>query len=215
MQSYCSIFGNSLQSEHIFVEVELEKMTKERLESYRSNKMEILELDYILENRWKSDTMIGNDVIFDYSKGYPMSQSVTGFDYKRYERLQDRDLRRKKNLELECKEIDDFVDGIQDSLTRRIFRIYFIDGRKSVTQREVASHTSQDDWTPAVSPSLFAKVLIPDANVIPEWEQPESTNPYMAGDKVTHNGKTWESLVDNNVWEPGATGTEGLWKEVE
>lgn len=119
-------------------------MTKERLESYRSNKMEILELDYILENRWKSDTMIGNDVIFDYSKGYPMPQSVTGFDYKRYERLQDRDLKRKKSLELECKEIDDFVDGIQDSLTRRIFRIYFIDGRKSVTQREVSRRVHID-----------------------------------------------------------------------
>lgn len=26
---------------------------------------------------------------------------------------------------------------------------------------------------------------------IPEWEQPDSTNPYMAGDKVAHNGKTW------------------------
>ena len=75
-------------------------------------------------------------------------------------------------------------------------------------------HTSQDDWTPDAAPSLFAKVLIPDASVIPEWEQPDSTNPYMAGDKVTHNGKTWESLVDNNVWEPGTSGTESLWNEV-
>ena len=30
----------------------------------------------------------------------------------------------------------------------------------------------------------------------PEWEQPGSTNGYSKGDKVTHNGKTWESLVD-------------------
>lgn len=71
-------------------------------------------------------------------------------------------------------------------------------------------HTSQDDWTPDTAPSLFTKVLIPDENIIPEWEQPDSTNPYMAGDKVTHNGKTWESLVDNNVWEPGVYG----WTEV-
>ena len=76
-------------------------------------------------------------------------------------------------------------------------------------------HTSQDDWTPDVASSLFAKVLIPDPTVIPEWEQPDSTNPYAKGDKVTHNGKTWESLVDKNVWEPRATGTESLWKEVE
>ena len=83
-----------------------------------------------------------------------------------------------------------------------------------VIYKVLQDHTSQDDWTPDVSHSLFAKVLIPDANVIPDWEQPDSTNPYMAGDKVTHNGKTWESLVDNNVWEPGAAGTESLWKEV-
>lgn len=75
-------------------------------------------------------------------------------------------------------------------------------------------HTSQDDWTPDVASSLFAKVLIPDKNAIPEWEQPDSTNGYSTGDNVTHNGKTWESLVDNNVWEPGAIGTESLWKEV-
>lgn len=71
-------------------------------------------------------------------------------------------------------------------------------------------HTSQVDWTPDAAPSLFAKVLIPDANVVPAWEQPESTNPYMLGDKVTHNGKTWESTCDNNVWEPGVYG----WTEV-
>lgn len=75
-----------------------------------------------------------------------------------------------------------------------------------VLYRCLTAHTSQDDWTPDVSPSLFAKVLIPDENTIPEWEQPESTNPYAKGDKVTHNGKTWVSDVDNNVWEPGVYG---------
>ena len=70
----------------------------------------------------------------------------------------------------------------------------------------LSDHTSQDAWTPDAAPSIWAKVLIPDENVIPEWEQPDSTNPYMQGDKVTHNGKTWESLVDNNVWEPGVYG---------
>ena len=115
----------------------MEAMTKERLEAYRSSKMEILELEYTLNNRWKSDTMIGNDVIFDYSKGYPMPQSVTGFDQKRYERLQERDLKRKEFLETECTEIEDFVDGIKDSLIKRIFRMYYIDGRRNVTLEEV------------------------------------------------------------------------------
>ena len=71
-------------------------------------------------------------------------------------------------------------------------------------------HTSQSDWTPDVSPSLFAEVLIPDPTVIPEWVQPSSTNPYMMGDKVRHNNKVWISIADYNVWEPGVYG----WDEV-
>lgn len=72
--------------------------------------------------------------------------------------------------------------------------------------RCIQAHTSQTGWEPESAPSLWAKVLIPDETVIPEWEQPDSTNPYMVGDKVTHNGKTWVSDIDNNVWEPGVYG---------
>ena len=72
-------------------------------------------------------------------------------------------------------------------------------------------HTSQADWTPEAAPSLFAKVLIPDPETIPEWEQPDSTNPYAKGDKVTHNAKTWVSDLDGNVWEPGVYG----WSEIK
>ena len=72
--------------------------------------------------------------------------------------------------------------------------------------RCLQAHTSQTGWEPDIAPSLWAKVLIPDETVIPEWEQPDSTNPYMTGDKVAHNGKTWVSAVDNNVWEPGVYG---------
>lgn len=76
--------------------------------------------------------------------------------------------------------------------------------------RCLQAHTAQTGWEPENAPSLWAKVLIPDETIVPEWEQPDSTNPYNAGDKVTHNGKTWVSDVDNNVWEPGVYG----WSEV-
>ena len=72
--------------------------------------------------------------------------------------------------------------------------------------RCLQAHTSQSGWEPENAPSLWAKVLIPDEMVIPEWEQPDSTNAYSKGDKVTHNGKTWVSDVDGNVWEPGVYG---------
>lgn len=64
------------------------------------------------------------------------------------------------------------------------------------------AHTSQATWTPTDTPSLWAKVLIPDPEVIPDWEQPDSTNAYMKGDKVRYNGKIYESLIDNNIWSP-------------
>ena len=78
----------------------------------------------------------------------------------------------------------------------------------------LTAHTSQAGWTPDAAPSLFAKVLIPDSGVIPEWEQPDSTNPYMTGDKVTHGGAVWVSLVDNNVWEP-TDAVPTLWEKID
>lgn len=79
-----------------------------------------------------------------------------------------------------------------------------------VLYKVLQDHTSQADWTPTASPSLFAEVLIVDPSVVSAWVQPDSTNPYMAGDKVSHNDKTWVSDIDNNVWEPGVYG----WSEV-
>lgn len=76
----------------------------------------------------------------------------------------------------------------------------------------LSAHVSQPDWTPAAAPSLFAKVLIPDANVIPDWEQPDSTNAYSKGDKVRYNGKIYVSLIDGNVWSPEAY--PAGWQEV-
>lgn len=76
------------------------------------------------------------------------------------------------------------------------------------------AHTSQISWEPNTSVSLYAKVLPGQDGDIGEWVQPDSTNAYMKGDKVKHNGQTWESLIDNNVWEPGAVGTETLWVAV-
>ena len=73
-------------------------------------------------------------------------------------------------------------------------------------------HTAQETWTPDVTASLYAEVSIEE---IPEWVQPLSAETaYHLGDKVKHNGLTWESDVDNNVWEPGAVGTEALWHEI-
>lgn len=67
-------------------------------------------------------------------------------------------------------------------------------------------HTTQATWIPSVTPSLFARVLIPDEGQIYDWKQPDSTNGYKIGDKARHNGMVWESDYDNNSWEPGVFG---------
>lgn len=72
----------------------------------------------------------------------------------------------------------------------------------------VQSHTSQDDWTPDITPALWTEVSIDE---FPEWKQPTgSQDAYSKGDKVSHNGKHWISNVDANVWEPSVYG----WDEV-
>lgn len=64
-------------------------------------------------------------------------------------------------------------------------------------------HTSQEDWTPSASPSLWKQVADP-AEEWPEWSQPVGAHDaYSAGDRVRHASKHWTSDVDGNVWEPG------------
>lgn len=81
-----------------------------------------------------------------------------------------------------------------------------------VLYKVLQNHTSQEGWTPTSAPSLFAKVLTSEGEIL-DWEQPSSTNPYMKGDKVKYNGKVYESLIDNNVWSPD--GYPVGWKLIE
>ena len=82
-----------------------------------------------------------------------------------------------------------------------------------ILYKVIQAHTSQADWTPVAAPSLFAKVINETIDgSIPEFEQPDSTNPYMKGNRVIFNGKIYESLIDNNVYSP--SDYPAGWKEV-
>ena len=83
---------------------------------------------------------------------------------------------------------------------------------ENILYRCLQPHNSQESWTPIAAASLWAKVLIPDPEVIPEWEQPDSTNAYQIGDKVMFEGKTYESLINNNIWSPAAY--PAGWREI-
>ena len=83
---------------------------------------------------------------------------------------------------------------------------------EEVLYKVLQDHTSQETWTPKDAPSLFARVLVDDGGAVLDWVQPDSTNPYMKGDRVKFEGKIYESLIDSNVWSPTAYPTG--WKEI-
>ena len=83
---------------------------------------------------------------------------------------------------------------------------------ENVLYKVLQDHISQESWKPDVSPSLFAKILTSTDNTPKLWVQPDSTNAYKKGDRVTYNGKIYESLIDNNVWSP--EGYPAGWKEI-
>lgn len=46
-----------------------------------------------------------------------------------------------------------------------------------------------------------------------EWVQPQGAHDaYHLGDRVTHDGKNWISIRENNVWEPGTF--DSGWEEI-
>ena len=79
-----------------------------------------------------------------------------------------------------------------------------------ILYRCVQAHTSQIDWMPDETPSLWTEIGDP-AEEWPAWSQPVGAHDaYNAGDKVSYNEKHWISTMDGNVFAPGVYG----WDEV-
>ena len=98
--------------------------------------------------------------------------------------------------------VDLFVNWATDTAYALDDRVKFND----TLYKCVQAHTSQDDWTPDITPALWVVVTVEEW---PEWVQPiGAQDAYMTGDKVTHNELHWISTADNNVWEPGVYGWE-------
>jgi hypothetical protein len=96
--------------------------------------------------------------------------------------------------------IDEWAVGVDYVADKSVVRY------EDAVYRVITSHRSQADWTPDVALSVFSRVSRPGE--IPAWKH----GSYTKGMKVTHNGFTWESVIDNNVWEPG-TVDETIWKK--
>lgn len=68
----------------------------------------------------------------------------------------------------------------------------------------VQAHTSQADWTPDVSASLYVAIGL-DEQGYPVWSQPTGAHDaYNKGDVVDYNGALYQSLIDGNTYSPDA-----------
>lgn len=78
--------------------------------------------------------------------------------------------------------------------------------------RALVAHIVYDAaWTPVAARALWTRYY--ESDEVPEWVQPlGGHDAWPLGARVTHGGHTWVSLIANNVWEPGAAGSEVLWQ---
>ena len=80
-----------------------------------------------------------------------------------------------------------------------------------VTYTVIQAHQTLETWTPDVTPALWEAEIIEEE--ISEWKQPAGGHDaYNTGDRVLFEGKTYESLIDANVWSP--TSYPQGWKEI-
>ena len=97
-------------------------MTKKELEQYRSVVAEIRETEERIKENTVTDTVSGSDAEFPYTKH---SMSVAGLEKSEYNNML---MARRNKLQRQRRKVERYVDGIEDSLTRRIFRMRYIEG---------------------------------------------------------------------------------------
>lgn len=74
------------------------------------------------------------------------------------------------------------------------------------------AHTLSTQWAPGVATAALFERVQPEG-AVEVWKSGQS---YAKGVHVMHQSKTWESMVADNVWEPGAPGVhETIWKEAK
>lgn len=79
-----------------------------------------------------------------------------------------------------------------------------------VLYRVIQSHTTQESWTPDITPALWTVVSLEEWPEIPENIPAE--NPWMAGMQGTWKGQHYICQLDNCVWNPDQL--PSAWREV-
>ena len=96
---------------------------------------------------------------------------------------------------------------LQEQLNQTLDRVTALETTAADLGRRVAALEAGEDPEPAPEPEEW-----------PEWYQWNGIGkcPWQDGSKCTHNGVKYISHVNDNIWEPGATGVyDNIWEAVE
>ncbi len=132
----------------------MDKPMEQMLREYRSNRDEIIELQHKLRELPGSESLIDNSVILDYRRGYPQPKSIVGYDHGLEERRRERWLHRIELLQAEVDAVEKWIEVIPDGVTRRIFRMIYVEGK---TQQKVAEKLHMDQSRISRKISKFLK----------------------------------------------------------
>lgn len=134
-------------------------MDMKKLEEYRSNVEEREDLRGKIArlNTGEDDSYIGNSVIMDYRKGYPQPQSVVGYDFELEKNRRDRWLNRLAKLTANIDEVEAWIEAIPDGVTRRCFRMYYVDG---LSQKQIEKKAHIDQSTVSKKMREYVKVAL-------------------------------------------------------
>ena len=103
--------------------------------------------------------------------------------------------------------VDDFAEWLQPTGAHDAYAIDEIVSHNGKLWRSLVEGNA---WEPGVS-GWRESVLMPPSpdEPPPAWVEPTGAHDaYQIGDRVTHNGQVWVSVVADNVWEPGVYGWE-------
>lgn len=123
------------------------RMDKARLKKHKKNKNRLKRIDEKIEELCGREVQVVSGKVIGSSQDFPYIEVRTSVQmYEPYEndrinkRIREYEAERLMLLQ-EVEEVDQYIDGIEDSEVREIFELSFVEGKK---QREVAEEMNID-----------------------------------------------------------------------
>ncbi len=130
-------------------------MTKEQLKKYRTWKAELADLELDTNNKTVHDSVKKSKREFPWTLG---NDHIEGVPDENYDLLV-----RKSNLKAQIKEVDDFVNGIEDIQLQRIFRLRYLTSKKKLSWLSIAMKIGySSEHTPKRKHDAFLNKILKD-----------------------------------------------------